>query len=484
MSDGIRITAFGACTPFSKAGKSTGYQVSIGASSYLVDCGTPLFHEIGGHGLKLIKGLIITHCHEDHKRWFSDLALFNMYVPDTSGKIFLLTSEDVHNEILKSSGAALDRTLSSDGDAIIDVPYDDYVDFHMLGPRAKFSIASRDEGEGRVALYVSDLQGNKVGPDKAKIVISLKTNRPRLLFRDPRCNEWVEPESFYPYSSEIFYEKNQKIYDDSEGFSIEAIKSPVWHGVSGIGLKFHTTSESVIFSSDTAHDKRLWERLYTKKRPQKINTPIEKFESASVLYGDINDYIERTWSEERYIDAINTFKDSIVVHDIALKNSVIHTDYANLHHTVLIKERTLLTHTPDRITSEWALSKIDLTYLIKGNVFYEFLDDKPCPIDADIYHKDSGRYFVGYKNVEGACLVYENNNLLHLSTEENPELGTFLFRVDLYEDIGGKYFPIIQNSNSAYHLRMDGQVELVEFSEEGSTGKIVQDMRSALFKKR
>ena len=42
MMDGITIRVLGDYGPFSRMGKSIGYQVTIGQSSYLVDCGSPL----------------------------------------------------------------------------------------------------------------------------------------------------------------------------------------------------------------------------------------------------------------------------------------------------------------------------------------------------------------------------------------------------------------------------------------------------------
>ena len=104
MVDGIVVRVLGDSGPFSRIGKSIGYQVTIGQSSYLVDCGAPLFQQLGGHKLKAINGLIVTHCHDDHKRWFSDYALFNRYAPDISNKLRLLTSEGINEELIKASG--------------------------------------------------------------------------------------------------------------------------------------------------------------------------------------------------------------------------------------------------------------------------------------------------------------------------------------------------------------------------------------------
>ena len=70
------------------------------------------FQQIGGHGLKNIDGLIITHSHEDHKRWFTDLALFNRYASDIGRKVLLITSESVHEEVMLSSMPALKKSFS------------------------------------------------------------------------------------------------------------------------------------------------------------------------------------------------------------------------------------------------------------------------------------------------------------------------------------------------------------------------------------
>jgi ribonuclease BN (tRNA processing enzyme) len=104
MGDGIIVKVLGDHGPFSRMGKSIGYQITIGQSNYLIDCGAPLFQHIGGHGLKNIKGLVVTHCHDDHKRWYSDLALFNKYAADISQlqRVVLLT-EAVNEELMRAS---------------------------------------------------------------------------------------------------------------------------------------------------------------------------------------------------------------------------------------------------------------------------------------------------------------------------------------------------------------------------------------------
>jgi ribonuclease BN (tRNA processing enzyme) len=481
MTEGISVRVLGDYGPFSNMGKSIGYQVTVGDSSFLVDCGSPLFQQIGGHNLKNIKGLIITHCHDDHKRWFTDLALFSLYAPDHPHKLQIFTSEIINEGLMASSGPALATSLSADSKNVVDLSYHDYIDFSQLGPRAKFRIVRSDDGGGVSRLEVVDADGNAVGPDRAKIVISSKNGKPRMLFKDPDYEEWVEPELFYPFNSATFYESDQNIYRDPSGLTIEAINAPVWHGIPSIGLKFTTATESLIFSADTAHNTDLWHSLHTEKRLQRLTMPAAEFESASVIHGDINDYIERIWSTERYREALIAFDDAFVIHDIAARKSVVHTDYRSLGQTVLKRERALLTHSPDRITSEWALSKAEKTFLIVKNDVFEVVADKLWPMDAVVYHKEDGRYFVGYMNPGGLVTVYNNDGILNLGGRWDGDNGIEYFKVDLYEDIGGKYLPKLTDDGASRYLeRADGQVERVVFDSQGSRGIVVEDQRARL----
>lgn len=480
MVDGIKIKILGDYGPFSRIGKSVGYEVIIGQSSYLIDCGAPLFQQLGGDGLKTIRGLIMTHCHDDHKRWFTDLALFNRYAPDIHNRVFLIASEVVHAELVAASGPALDRSLSADSKTVVNLAYQDYVDSRVLGPRAKYRIVSSHEGSGNLRLSVTDGSGGPVSPEKAKIIISPKTKRPRLLFKDPDYEEWVEPESFYSFSSSVFYEEEQNIYSDAEGFTIEAVKAPVWHGVPGIGLKFKTAKETLVLSSDTVHDTQLWERLYSEKRAQRLAVTRQDFESAPVIYGDINDYIERTWSKERYLEALASFEDAVTVHDIAVRDSVVHTDYRKLGNTVLKKDRVILSHGPDKLVSEWVLTRAEKNYMIKETSFFEMVGEELYQLNADIYYKNGAQYFVGYRNDKGAYGVYEENSLLNIPESGSQDGGTPLYKVDLYEDIAGRYFKKLERDNAEYLERKDGVVELVEFTDKGSIGRAVEDLRPRL----
>jgi ribonuclease BN (tRNA processing enzyme) len=479
MNKEIIVKVLGDHGPFSTIGKSIGYQITIGKSSYLMDCGAPLFQQIGGEGLKNVSGVIVTHCHDDHKRWYSDLALFNMYAagnPELK-QVTLLTSEIVNEELMKASAPALDRSLSYDSKTIVDVPYEDFVAFTMIGPRSKYKIVSVCDGKGGLGHRIVDRNGNTVDPDIAKIIVNRKTNRCRMLFKDPNYKEWVEPESFYSFSSKVFYEEDQNILRDKEGFTIQALKAAVWHGIPAIGIKIKTDEETLIFSSDTVHDRELWNQLYTEKRVQKLSMSRGEFESALVIYGDINDYIERIWSEERYRDATREFDDAVVIHDIAGRQSVVHTDYNKLGTSFLRKDKTLLTHSPDTMTSEWVLCNTGKTYQIRGNKFREVVNGDTCAIDADVYHREEGRYFVGYKNKRGKYLIYEKDGLLGVAFDEKPKSGKVLYRVDMYEDKSGRYFPMPLAENSILFERSDGKVELIHFNGKGSNGKVLKNSR-------
>jgi len=479
--DGITIHVLGDHGPFSRVGKSVGYRLQIGRSVFLLDCGAPLFQQIGGHGLKEVEGLILTHCHDDHKRWFTDLALFFRYAPDMRKKLRLFTTEAVYDDLREASIPALTKGLSDDSKTVTDVAFEDFIDYRIIGPRARYRIVLGEKGNGKFGLAITDRQDNVLAPDSAKIIVSHKTKKPRMLFKDPEYGEWIEPASFYSFSSSLFYEGNKNIYC-GDGYTIEAINAPVWHGVACTGVKINKSEETLIFSSDTVHDKRLWKQLCSEKRPQKLGMSKMEFESASIIHGDINDYIERIWSEERYTEAIKAFKEAAVIHDISARNSVVHTDYERLGNTTLNKDRSLLVHCPDRFTSEWALCNAGRTYGVKGGRFYEVAGDKRYLLDADIYHKDQGKYYVGYKSDQGRYTIYKQKGLFNLVANDGTSAGRPLYKVDLYEDISGGYFPALDATDAVYFERIDGRVELLRFNDQGSNGKIVENQREYLSK--
>ncbi len=480
-NQGIKVSILGDYGPFSRIGKSIGYQVTIGGSSFLVDCGSPVFQKIGGHGLQAVTGLIITHCHDDHKRWFTDVALFNRYAPDSSRTINLFTSHEVNRELMASSDAALGSSLSPDSGRVVDIAWAEYVEFHPIAPRPRYRIVSTDLGNGRFQYQVVDRDGVTVGPDRAKIFISPKRLAPRLLFRDPASGEWVEPASYYPFSSETFYEKAEP-YRDPAGFTIEAINAPVWHGIPSVGIRFSTGSETLVFSSDTTHNLELWQRLCREKHDCGDRHAEAGFASASVIHGDINDYIERTWSEERYADAVRAFDGAVTIHDIALDRSVVHTNYRDLDKTVLDPARTILTHGPDTFTSAWKLCAADKEYVIRGTELREVVGTEEHPLLADFYHKEDGRHFVCFRTERAQHAIWERDGILCLAAGLLGGGARLVSYVDIYEDIGGGYFPKLGSDHTFYNRRPDGRVEKITMGDHESRGEIVVDQRPRLAK--
>lgn len=480
---GIIFDIIGDSAPFSSIGKSSGYMITVGGRPYLVDCGAPVFHALGSDGVKKVKGVFATHSHEDHRRWFTDLALFKLYTPTIKSKVLLITSETIQEEYEKNSKAALERSLSFDSKKVVDVPYDLFVERFILGPRSLYRIKYVNKpGEEGVVWRVVDASDEVVDPRKAKVFINPKATRPRMLFRDDETGEWVEPESFYPFTATCFYHDDYNDFHDKRaGLTVRAIKSPAWHGPPSIALKFTTHNESLVFSADTVYSRKLWEALYKEHHPQKLDMSRREFDAAHIVYGDINNYIERTWSKERFERAVAAYEGSVVIHDIALINSVVHTDYPNIAGDKF--DRMLYTHSPDNLISERPILKSGKRIRIMGRDVFEEVEGELYPFDADIYWRNFSQDFVGYRNEAGRYrILKDSKGLLRLDAEKGgaPNL---LMRVDLYEDIEGKYFPRIESPSEDYWVRPDGVVEKITFRERGSKCAAMKNLRGKIPKR-
>jgi hypothetical protein len=226
----------------------------------------------------------------------------------------------------------------------------------------------------------------------------------------------------------------------------------------------------------------LWQKLYREKHDcgERLRDPA--FREAAVVYGDINDYIERTWSEERYIDAVASFRDAFVIHDIALRKSVVHTDYRDLDKTVLDPSRTILTHGPDKITSSWILCEAEKHYRVRGTAFTELVGTHEYPFCADFYHKEGGRYYVCFRDDTSPHGVYERDGILFLSTDPYRGHARLVCTVAIYEDIRGEYFPKLDDDTTFYNVRPDGRVERITMGDTHSRGEIASNQRPRLTK--
>jgi len=73
----------------------------------------------------------------------------------------------------------------------------------------------------------------------------------------------------------------------------------------------------------------------------------------------------------------------------------------------------------------------------------------------------------------------------HLDGKEFLKKCTPLYRVDMYEDIAGEYFPKLDcdDHDTVYFKRKDGKVEILTFTKEGSRGKVVGNHRGRIVKK-
>ena len=511
MSEGIELEIIGDSSLFTRLGKGVTYLLRADGSEYLVDCGSTPFLALGHEGIDGLKGLVSTHSHEDHRRWFTDLVLYMHYHPALRRRLRLITAEAIHVEFEKNSKGALERSLSADSRSVVEVPYADFVEQVVMGPRAKYSMALRvpEGGEGRVWRVIEAATGEVVPPERAKVLVHPLANRPRMLFRDPPSGEWVEPESFYPFSSTVFYEEDRNDYVDEEtGLTFRAVKAAAWHGPPTIGILATRGGDRLAFSSDTVYDPGLWRELAETGRPHNPDLDTPGFLKAHVIDGDINDYIERPWSRERLEEALRCFDGAIVVHDADFERSIVHTSHS-MFTPDLDWRRLLLTHTPDGFASTHPITVTGKRYHLTGGDIFEVVrreggDEREHPLDADIYFKEEdGSVWVGYSAPGGAARLWETSRglVVRMGTDEPPgrpsprlrrppseasakegecpekDDAQLVGRYDVYMDIDGRYLPPPELPASRYVMRADGRPELITETPEGSRGEVVQDLR-------
>jgi len=495
MGRGIELEVIGDSSLFTRLGKGVGYLVSADGAEYLVDCGATPFRALGHDGINSLRGLIATHSHEDHRRWFTDLVLYLKYHPACRRKLTLITSEKIHEEYEKNSRGALEISLSADSRRVVDVPYSEFVEKVVIGPLAKYAVKLCQQGSGgRVWRAVETATGEPAPPSLAKVVVNPAANRPRMLFKDPDIGEWVEPESYYPFSSRTFYEPDRNdVIDETSGLRIRAVKAPAWHGPPTIGLLFSRGAEKVAFSSDTVYDMDLWRELVDTKRPRPPEVQTHQFEEAYVLRDDINRYIERTWSEERFQEALKCFDGAVVVHDADFEASIVHTSLSKLEKQSSWR-KLLLTHTPERFCSQFPITATGKRYVFEDGDVLEIAGCRRLPresgrpeggtarpLEADVYFKDAdGLLYVGYEAAEGIGRLWDTPRgaTMTIGTDAPPAPeAKLLGRYDVYRDIDGEYYPALTERGSYYRIRTDGKVEAVSETADTSRGRLAEDRR-------
>ena len=212
------LEVLGNTNPFSMAGESSGYTITVNGRSYLLECGAMVFPLLGVEGVAKIQGIFASHSHEDHKRWFTDIVLFTFYNPAIDHRVRLISSGTRdRGDSPRTPSGPWSALLSFDSKRVVDIPFDRMVERVPIGPRSRYYIHYDSHGDGTFHYDVRDRSGNVLGPDRAKIVFQPGVSRPRLLFRDEASGEWVEPDSFYPFSSTAFYEEDQHPFVDVGG---------------------------------------------------------------------------------------------------------------------------------------------------------------------------------------------------------------------------------------------------------------------------
>nr|HPG29490.1 hypothetical protein [bacterium] len=408
--------------------------------------------------------------HDDHKRWFTDIALFRKYVTPNKPKIKLLSVEPLLKEFKNSSKSALEKTLSFDSKKVVEFPSSEFYDSVRIGPAAKYKAVETIEN-GKLEYCVADKSGKIMPPEKCKAVAHPATGSKSILFYDEEFKCWVNPEIFYHFENEKFYEDNISFIDEETGLKITAVNAPSWHGIVSAGYVIETGSEKVYFSGDTVFNVELWKELSNKDLTPKYNCNDKEFADKRFITGDINDFIERAWSWERFDSAMKLyFRTDFMFHDSAGVKSIVHTDFSDC--SSLDRNKTLLTHCPDKYVSKIPLTFNDKEYMIKNGKLFEITDCGLFELQADIYYKSGLRYYAGYKNPEGKFVLAENNGTLELkpfSESKNAETG--FERYDLYEDIRGGYYSTDEKLSQKY-LTLNNAVYEIQ-SESGGNIKLI-----------
>jgi ribonuclease BN (tRNA processing enzyme) len=505
----LRITVIGDSPVFSPLGKGTCYLVSAGAGRAMIDAGCHAFDRLGMEGVDSFQALVATHSHHDHCRWFTDYLLYRKYhSQDSAGRVRLAATEDVLDEFRRTNAAALERTLSLDGRRIVNVPFEDYVDPVRLGPPARFRIRQVPDGNGGSIWRVWNVDAEKpAAPDRAKVCIHPKTNWPRMLFHDPRAHAWVEPETFYDFGDPRFYFQGSTPFALKDGLQITAVKAASWHGPPTTGLAVEQGGERAFLSSDTVYDPELWKALASERRKARRSLADPALAGLPVVDGDINDYIERTWSDERLAAALAAFNapKSVLFHDCDYSGSVVHTTYDKLiagPHGKRGRNELLIVHTPEEFVSAWPIVRSGQTWEIDGGRAHELIDGKRVSVTAQFYARSGEKFFAGYEDPHGESLVCRDAELGGLAISpaaSGPGARQPVARVRFLRDIGGRYVdpgePIgsipsddrrgfmRQVEGPVLRLRTDGRVERLDSDAAGSKGTVLEDKRERAKKK-
>lgn len=481
LSD-LTINVIGDSGPFSRLGKSIGYLLEAGDSRYLVDCGAPIFQVLGDDGLNELDGIVATHAHEDHKRWFTDLALYQKFNRPHGNPVTLYASRTILDDFRVASAAAFEKTLSPDSDEIRTFTFEDFVEPTRIGPEPRYRIERREAGDRAHRWRVVDRSGDPLPPDRAKVVKPPNAVIPRMLFRDPSEDVWVDPESFYDFGDERFYEQDDRRKTPLAGdLSVRPLQAPAWHGPPTTALLFESAEGELFMSSDTVYDTELWERL-TRTRKRDSVRGDESFRNRYLLEEPLEDYVEQTWSDRRLRRARSAYdRNSPCFHDVSGPDSTVHTAYEEIED---FDRDLLLTHSPDKFTTVHPLAHLGKSFVLRGGKLLERTKNGDCfRPTADCYVKQFSDYLVGYEDPDGDhYLVREAPGTYEVTVRSPEDRGDLeeVTRVSLYRDIGGEYFPLLTEEDEEYYRRPDDTVVKLTHGEGTTEGSVVHGQRKDL----
>jgi ribonuclease BN (tRNA processing enzyme) len=483
----LQINVIGDSGPFSELGKSIGYQLKHQNSNYLLDCGAPVFQLLGESGLIDLDGIIATHAHEDHKRWFTDLALYCKFSPEMDERLHLIGTHRVIENFRLASQAALERTLNPQSNDIRSYSFEDFIKTTYIGPEPKYSVKKLHDGDGNYRWRVVDRDNNPIEPTRAKVVKPKSSLMPTMIFKDPADDIWVEPATYYSFNDDRFYDLSTEsnAFELNEDFYITPYKAPAWHGPETNSYVFTVKEEGeVFFSSDTVYNPGLWETL-TETRESKLSGTNQAFQDSLFIEDRIENLTEQIWSEKRLDRAKSLYeKDRVYIHDVSGPNPIVHTAYEHLED---FQGSLLLTHSPDEFVTKHPMAHLGKTYVLRNNELLERTKDgSQLPLQATCYVKKYSDYYVGFENPEGDYLFVQKSKGHYEITDDADSLDEtdeVITRISLFRDIGGEYYPLLVNENTSYRLRDDGRVERLEDQENGSKGEIVEGKRHRLIDK-
>jgi len=476
--DRIVIDVLGDSSTFSRAGKGIAYHLKAGGAEFLVDCGAPVISLLGEEALSRLDGVIVTHAHDDHRRWLSDLVLHQTFSAREDERVRLMASPEVLTACRHSLEPALSRTLSDDSSRVEDLPFERFVEPIRLGPAARF----RTRHTGGRSWEVVDENDDPVAPSRARAMLAEGVQRPRLLYRDPESSAWVEPEAYYPFTDGTFYrpcDPQRHGYEHPSGLRVTPVKATAWHGPPTTSLLFEYGDQSVFFSSDTVYDPELWERLCRPRTPPE-DPGEEPWAKRVCLHADINRFVERTWSDRRRERARSFYEsDRVIVHDVAGADSPVHTHYRHLEDR---EGGLLLTHTPESFTARHPIAAPGKTYVVAENRLWERPHGSHdlYGLEADCFHKEKNRLYVGVEDPGGSEKLRRTRpGVFELGEDaDGGPHGTGPLK--LYRDLRGSYFPKLEEENARYARRPDGSVERRIYGEATSEGRTVPDRRETL----